>query len=731
MDCISLDVKNNWALKLGNLRRLKKALDKYLEEELKISNSRFDRIDLPNLARKGQGEEIIKLFECIFYAIVNCPQKGVFIKRIMDLEESVQIQLMFFIQKIIGENEDNPVQDSELFKKELEMLKNDKRKLTKQVLELEQELSSALEEKNRVSASLNEVKSENQRLFSDIDNKAVKEERHSTIIIAELRNRLHEKDENINEIQKSIDKIKKQYETEIAQIRDELDIANSKVHQNMNSDKTLKLYKKRLESLAGDKQKLIDLQKQNTNLMETVNTQHIEIEKLQKAKTLAGQLKETVAKEKNRADTLSFNLENKEKMMKKYEKEIVEYRQKISLLESKNEELALRRQDSSQGSEDSFVGIDLTPVSNPRIQGRQSMMPTFHEQIESNQKELNYQKTLVETKKIQIKALKERAQMSNEEMIMRRYEYECKILQLQTNNEILSDQIQIYTNTLEEKEHEKVVQEQTMYELEDVKSQKVALLNDIKAMHVDKEAIYKKLLEGRDELMAVQKQGNEKDMRIRELELEINLFNEKIRAFEEKEKVFNTQLGLLRRDSLSSFSGSQETMAMERDIIALKSENNELQQRLVAEKGRIAELLLGKEENAKEFEKLFKELEEKYKKELKSNENEIIAQSVEALNVLNNQRDQLASKLQFQKRNTMVDWQRAMSIRDPSMLISEEIFKLREILMERENEIRRVSKNNKDLKICWKDSAKLLKAVWKQLGDETRKIEEAVRKRNY
>ena len=119
MECISLDVKNNWALKLGNLRRLKKALDKYLEEELKISNSKFDRIDLPNLARKAQPEEIIKLFESIFYAIVNCPQKGVFIKRIMELEEPVQVQLMFFIQKIIGEDEDNPIQDSELFKKEL------------------------------------------------------------------------------------------------------------------------------------------------------------------------------------------------------------------------------------------------------------------------------------------------------------------------------------------------------------------------------------------------------------------------------------------------------------------------------------------------------------------------------------------------------------------------------------------------------------------------------------
>jgi hypothetical protein len=52
-------------------------------------------------------------------------------------------------------------------------------------------------------------------------------------------------------------------------------------------------------------------------------------------------------------------------------------------------------------------------------------------------------------------------------------------------------------------------------------------------------------------------------------------------------------------------------------------------------------------------------------------------------------------------------------------------------LAEREKEIARVTKNNKELKHCWKDSAKLLKAVWKQLGDETKKIEEAVRKRNY
>ena len=71
-----------------------------------------------------------------------------------------------------------------------------------------------------------------------------------------------------------------------------------------------------------------------------------------------------------------------------------------------------------------------------------------------------------------------------------------------------------------------------------------------------------------------------------------------------------------------------------------------------------------------------------------------------------------------------------MSIKDPTLLISEEIFKLREVLVEKEKEIARITKNNKELKVCWKDSAKLLKAVWKQLGDETKKIEEAVKKRH-
>ncbi|OMJ91849.1 hypothetical protein SteCoe_5521 [Stentor coeruleus] len=735
MECISIDVKNNWALKLGNLRRLKKALDKYLEEELKMSHTKLDRIDLPNLARKGNPDDAIKLFEAIFFAIIHCPQKQVYIKRMMELDESAQITLMAFIQKIIGEDNENPMGDSDLVRKEVEILRNDKKKLSKQVLELEQEITGYIEDKARLAQQIQQLKGENERLYTDIEKKSEQEARHSVSLVNELKIRLMEKDEQIADFQKSFDKMKKQYENEIAQLKDDIDVATAKNYQNMNADKTLQQYKKRLESLAGIKQKAADLQKQNENLMETVASQHTELEVLAGLRKQIVQYKEQVNKEKNRADTLSFNLENKEKMIKKYEKEIVEFRQKVSLLESKNQELMLDRQDSSHASEDSFIiqsekELVIIPSQNRTFKSRQSCLPTAHEQIELTIRELNHQKTMIDTKKLEIKSYKERILMVIEEMHTRGYEYMGVIKQLESNNLILSEQIQVMNESLAEKEHEKVVHEQTMYELEEVKATKATLLNDIKNLYTEKDAIHKKYLDCREEYFVLQASVNSKDMTVRELELELRVIGDKIGAYEQKEKVYVNELASLRRNSATNTGGSQQLMELEREMIALRNDNSELQQRLEQKNKVINEVTTAKEEVIKKLQLENIEIKEKCKQEIEIKNQEFMQQSEEAVNELMKQREQLAAKLQFERRNTMIGWQRAMSIKDPTLLISEEIFKLREALVEKEKEIARVTKNNKELKMCWKDSAKLLKSVWKQLGDETKKIEEAVRKRH-
>ena len=738
MECITLDVKNNWALKLGNLRRLKKALDKYLEEELKISNSKFDRIDLPSLARKAQPDDMVRLIESVLYAILNCPSKTVYIKRIMELNETMQVQLMFFIQKIMGDNEESPIQDNEMVKKEYEMIKTEKRKLSKQVVQLEQELSSANDENMRLSTTVEQLKDENERLYEDISRKSVQEERISTAFVNELKIRLNEKEESMTEMRKAVEKIKKQYENEIAQLKDDLDIANAKIYQNINADKTLQQYKKKLESLAGLKQKSDDLQKQNENLIQTVKSQLEQIDQMPGLKKQIAGLKELVSKEKSRADTLTFNLDTKEKMMKKYEKEIIENKQKISILESKNQELLQELQESSQNSEDSFTIPADRKVPNLASQlnfseafsPRKSCLPTSHEQIAKAMTELESQKSITENKKLEIKQYKESLKMCVEEMNSRLYSYQGVIKQLEENNCILSDQIQVINDSLAEKENDKVVHEQTMYELEEVKASKSALLNDYKVLNTEKENVSKKLTETKEEFFNLQKQINSQEMSFKELEFEIKVLREKIQAADEKEKVYNMEITSLRKNSITG-NESQAVMDLERQIIALKNENSEFKLRFDDNKTRNYQIVKTKDETIEKLQKEIEENKEKFYEEIEIKTKEIMAQSEEAMNELFKQREQLAAKLQFERRNTMIGWQRAMSVKDPTLLVSEEIFKLREALVEKEKEITRISRNNKELKICWKDSAKLLKAVWKQLGDETKKIEDAVKKRHH
>ena len=738
MECITLDVKNNWALKLGNLRRLKKALDKYLEEELKFSNSKFDRIDLPRLARKAEPEDMVRLIESVLYAILNCPSKTVYIKRIMELNETMQVQLMFFIQKLMGDSEDAPMQDNEMVKKEYETMKAEKRKLSKQVGELEQELSSANDANLRLSTTVEQLKDENERLYEDISRKSVQEERISTAFVNELKVRLNEKEDSMAEMRKAVDKVKKQYENEIAQLKDDLDIANAKIYQNINADKTLQQYKKKLESLAGLKQNSDDLQRQNENLMQTVKSQLEQIDQMPGLKKQIAGLKELVLKEKSRADTLSFNLDTKEKMMKKYEKEIIEGKQKISILESKNQELLQELQESSQNSEDSFTipadrkGGNLASQLNfsEAFSPRKSCLPTSHEQIAKAMVELESQKSITENKKLEIKQYKESLKMCLEEMSSRLYSYQGVIKQLEENNCILSDQIQVINDSLAEKENDKVVHEQTMYELEEVKASKSALLNDFKALNTEKDSVSKRLAETKEDLAGLLALANSKEMSLKELEFEIKVLREKLQAADEKEKVYNVQIASLRENSVLGHE-SQAVMDLERQVIALKNENSEIKLRFDEGKTRTNQIVRTKDETIEKLQQEIEENKEKFCEEIEVKTREIMAQSEEAMNELFKQREQLAAKLQFERRNTMIGWQRAMSVKDPTLLVSEEIFKLREALVEKEKEITRVSRNNKELKICWKDSAKLLKAVWKQLGDETRKIEDAVKKRHH
>ena len=212
MDYISLDVKENWALKLGNLRKLKKNLEKYTDEILKLSFSKFNNIDLSNIARKSSIEEIMKLLEFVMFCILNCPNKGAFIRKIMELDESAQIQLMYFIQKVMGEEDQGSKKESQQQQKELETLKTDKKRITDQLTILEQELALAHEEYAKLHSDFQQIRLENERMANELEKKSCQDTVEADSVLNDLKSKLTEKDNIVSELQKSLDKNKKHYE---------------------------------------------------------------------------------------------------------------------------------------------------------------------------------------------------------------------------------------------------------------------------------------------------------------------------------------------------------------------------------------------------------------------------------------------------------------------------------------------------------------------------------------
>lgn len=737
MENISLDVKTNWALKLANLRRLKKSLDKYLEEELKMKNN-FNQIDLPLIARTSDIEEIIKLFQCVLFVVVNCPQKTVYVRRIMELDESVQMQLMYFIQKVMGESEKKPSKENESHKKELEHLKNENKKFADQISELEEELLLAHEEYAILRSDFTAVNFENERLRLEIDKKSGIEAKETNIMEMELRSRINEKDESISELKKALEKNKKRYETEIIQIKDELDIASSKLVEALNMEKMMAQYKKRVESFGNMKFQVDDMTKTIESLNSTINRQNEEIEGLLKIKHSYISMKEALDKEKSKTESLSFNLDAKEKLIRKLEKTNYEYRQKVDLLSRQNEELMAADYfpESSHASDDSFNRLDKESI--PIIKERIKAFPSVSqgEQLENLNSEIRKQTALIELKKTKLKKLKEILKMVGEDSRSKIIEVDNFYLslhesfeKLQSDNVYLSEEIQKLNDALQEKDTELFAQRQIIEDLEELKASKASSLDEMKNLSIEKEELLRQMMGLNEKISDLSSTLSLKDRKIQELNNEIKAANQQIHSFKDREALFGKEILSLKSEPQSSSDLSDKIIELEKENIEYRTQISMFNNRIEEKNQRILELTKENKTVSEEYKQKFAKVKEDYDKELLSKNDEMIKQTEEATGILLKQKEQLAARLQSERRNTILNFSRAMSTRDTFATSSKEVFKLRELLMQKEKEISRMNRNYKELKNCWKQTAKLLKAVWKELGKETEKIEEAVRER--
>lgn len=97
---IKTDVGSNWRLKISNLKKVVEGIFDYYVDVLNINLSEFARPDVMRMAEQSDAAELGRLLQLILGCAVNCNQKQDYITQIMELEESLQRNIMQALQDL-------------------------------------------------------------------------------------------------------------------------------------------------------------------------------------------------------------------------------------------------------------------------------------------------------------------------------------------------------------------------------------------------------------------------------------------------------------------------------------------------------------------------------------------------------------------------------------------------------------------------------------------------------
>jgi len=225
--------------------------------------------------------------------------------------------------------------------------------------------------------------------------------------------------------------------------------------------------------------------------------------------------------------------------------------------------------------------------------------------------------------------------------------------------------------------------------------------------------------------MNLQNIVNIKEAQIREKEVSERIISEKLQALVESEKVSAVMIENLKSKKTEGTEDSViKLVEAEKQVINLKMEKSELKLRIQEKDGRIEEILKDKKEVVKKIEKEHELQVLKVKDDNKRMMNQILLQCDEAITELQKERELVEAQLRIEKKNAIQEWKKPMDS-GWSQSSKEEISRLKEEANKKDKEIVKLNKSNQEIKRCWKESTRLLKDVWKQIIEETAKIQKA------
>lgn len=593
---ITRDARDVFALRLGNLNKLKKCLEKFYNEIMNVPHTRVvEHIEISAIARNGDTQNLISLIELVMGAVVNCEAKETYISRILEMNEEIQAELMVFIQRILSKLQDSKVTD-DADRQSILHLRQENRSLCLQLEELRNNLNEIVSSQAEFLKEKDDYISRIKILEDDSERKNNRRSQNSDMTFMQLESQLNQKDSTIENLKTQLSDFKKESLKETSALKDELDVSHEKLIQLNKIEQTLEQYKKRLEDVNVYKKKIKDLQDDKDTLEKTLKGYEEEENGAHDMKQNLAFYKEQHAAEKERAACLSLSLEEKERLIKELQKskkdlEEKKYTSETEIKELKSEIEFLRSgNDTGRESEDSFS----------LHKGMQSELEDTIKRLETENKILKGQsgnKGLIQEINEQMDSILVSKKIAEDQLAHEKRDHKAlltkygilekdynelseKFNDLQQDLTDINEENQNFKSKIQNLEKEKASLEHVQSDYEKIKSERDLHIQEMKNLYRDKDETTQKLIESKENTHKLETIIIQKETFLKAAEIDRERIENKLREAYESERIAISQLDILKRNR----GHSDETQTVdkikylefERDIMKLNSENTAL-----------------------------------------------------------------------------------------------------------------------------------------------------------
>ncbi|XP_050084380.1 protein hook [Anopheles aquasalis] len=427
---IKADVGANWRLKVSNLRKIVEGVYVYYQDELSLHLSEELRPDVLKIAEKCDAYELGRLLQLILGCAVNCLEKQKYITQIMELEESLQRNIMAALQDIeyiwqgaspsrnsintmgstTGSTAASTTVGSSAIGADVRTLQDDRDTLAQKCHETNKKMLVLIEEKSALQQEVTRLQAlvgryENPNLIGDDgtslgpiqlgssrynDLRKLVDGLKDELLQAEtarddlkMKSMIQEKE--IIELHQKLDELHGAT-AEIAQLKDEIDILKEGNEQLRVCETQLTTYKKKLEDY-NDLRKQIKLQEERSAEYLKQNLQYEE-----EAKKYAG-LKGQVELYKKEIQDLHSKLDDEMGRTVKAEFECKQLQGELTVIQREKEHLLSERDSLREAFDELKCGQAMGADGTDGVGGRGTTMSKelhsndLHERIERLERE--------------------------------------------------------------------------------------------------------------------------------------------------------------------------------------------------------------------------------------------------------------------------------------------------------------------------------------------------------